>query len=100
MLKMPKIFQKFDLVREQMEKLKREDRIRLHLPNIYEAGKTLKEELSNKGYDVLISNVSYGGVPESIILGGEFGKNHKDDFYSLAEKLGLFFRSGYFYVRN
>lgn len=70
----------------------------MNLPAPIESGRTIRKELSKRGYEVLFSNVSYCGVPESIIVGGEHGKMHKDDFYRVAGKLGLFFKSGDFYI--
>ncbi len=94
---MPKIFQLFDLDLEEMTKLSDEDRKRLNLPR---AGKILRQDLLKKGYEVLESNVSYCGIAERIIVGGEFGMKHKDDFYTLAAKLGLSFKSGDFYTQH
>ena len=85
----------FDLDLEGMTKLSDEDRKKLNLPK---AGKTLRQDLLKKGYEVLESNVEYCGVAKSIIVGGELGMKHKDDFYTLAAKLGLSFKSGYVYV--
>lgn len=95
---MPKIFQRFDLVKEKMEEFIREERASSNPSTQLESGRAIRKELSKRGYDVLFSNVSYCGVPESIIMGGEFGKMHKDDFYSVAGKLGLFFKSGDCYL--
>ena len=93
---MPKIFQQFCLNLEAMIRLDNEALSKLNLP---EAGRTLKQELINKGYQVLESNVYFYGVSDSVIVGGEFGKNHKSDFYELTEKLGLTYKSGGFYTQ-
>ncbi|MEA3229473.1 MAG: hypothetical protein U9P44_01035 [archaeon] len=57
----------------------------------------LIDKLRNKGYEILKSDDLYSGVPESIIIGGELNMNLKDAFFSIAEKLGLKYRSEYFY---
>ena len=94
---MPKIFQKFDLDLEEISKLSDEERTGL---NLVQAGKTLKQKLKEKGYQVLESNTNHCGIPENIILGGEFNlMRHKQDFYKITNELGLnFFKSGEFYM--
>ena len=92
-----KIFQRFDLNLVTMVRLSDEERTKLNLP---EAGKTLRRELLEKGYGVLESNTAYCGVSESIIVAGEIGMNHKGDFYELAERLGLRFKSGDYYTQG
>ncbi len=94
---MPQIFQSFDLDLEAMTKLSREDLSRLNLP---QAGRTLREELSRKGYVVLESNDSFSGVAHGVIVGGDIRKGHKQDFYELAQRLGLMYRSGACYTER
>lgn len=91
----PEVFQRFDLNLEAMINIEKEEAKKLNLPG---AGKTLRKELLSKGYSVLESNSSYCGVPESIIVSGEFGMNHKEDFYNIASSLGLNFSSGPYYT--
>lgn len=62
------------------------------------ASQTLVQKLLEKGYEVLESNSRFNGAPESIILGSDFNFNCKADFYNLACKLGLPYRSGPFYI--
>ena len=94
---MPQIFQSFDLDLEAMTKLSGEDLSRLNLP---QAGKTLRLELAQKGYDVLESNDSFGGVAHGVIVGGDIRMKHKQDFYELAQRLGLIYRSGAYYTKR
>lgn len=90
----PKIFHKFDLNFESIDKLTDEDRTKLNLP---EAGKKLREELLKKGYNVLESSTNYYDLPESIIIGGVHEMDHKGDFKGIVERLGLMYKSGDFY---
>ena len=87
---MPKIFQSFKLDLETIAKLAREltpEQLKeLSLPQKRE---TLVREMLKKGYDVLTGSHNYCGLPETILIGGEIGMNHKQDFYELARKLGL-----------
>lgn len=94
---MPEIFQRFDLDLEAMAEVGAAELQKLNLP---QAGKTLVQELLQKGYTVLESNGVYNGVPEGVIVGGEIGKNHKGDFYELAERLGLQYLSGAYYTQR
>jgi len=64
------------------------------------AGPTLVDGLLMKGYAVLGSNDFLGSASLSIILGGEIGMHHKEDFYELAGNLGLEYRSGPFYTQR
>ncbi len=86
MIKMQKIYQRFDLDLEKINNLCREELLNL---NLYQAGKTIRQDLIEKGYVVLESDKCFSGTPESIIIGGEIGKNHKEDFYKLTKSLGL-----------
>ncbi len=95
--KTPKIFQRFNLDLEGMTQLGREELLSLNLP---QAGRTLRQELAQIGYTVLESSDSLSGVPVSVIVGGEFGMQHKDDFYKLAERLGLRYSSGEYYTQE
>ncbi len=96
LLKSSKIFQTFDLNLEAMTKLGQEESARLNLP---QAGRTLRQELSKKGYIVLESSQSLSGVPVSVIVGGDIRNDHKRDFYELAQRLGLKYGSGEYYVQ-
>lgn len=49
---------------------------------------------------MLESNESFGGIPTSIILGGNYRNSHKSDFYELAEMLGLKYKSGAYYIEH
>ncbi|HLC76901.1 MAG TPA: hypothetical protein VJH04_01715 [archaeon] len=93
---MPIIFQKFDLNVDEMDRLFHEEQLGLDP----QAGNTLRNGLLDKGYEVLESNESYSGIPKSIIVGGDYGRSHKEDFYRLAEGLGLRFVSGEFYTNR
>ena len=94
---MPEIYQRFDLDLEAMTKLGHEKLLELNLPK---AGRTLRQGLIQNGYIVLESNESFSGIPHSVIVGGDFGKNHKGDFYELTERLGLQYRSEAFYTQR
>lgn len=98
---MPKIFQQFDLnleaMTEEFDKLSPEEKAKINLP---EAAKTLRKEMLRKGYSVLESQTMYGGIPQTIIVGGEHGMGHKEDFYNLTERLGLKFKSGDYYIET
>ena len=94
---MPQIFQSFDLDLEAMAKLSREDLFRLNLP---QSGRTLREELSRKGYDVLESNDSFSGVALRVIVCGDIRMSHNEDFYQLAQRLGLMYGSGAYYTKR
>lgn len=94
---MPQIFQSFDLDLESMTELDRKELSRLNLP---QAGRTLRQELAQKGYVVLESNDSLSGVARSVIVGGDIRMDHKQDFYELAQRLGLKYRSGAYYTRR
>ena len=50
--------------------------------------------VAQMGYEVLQGSEALNGVPTTVIIGGESRRNPKDDFYRLAEELGLRFRSG------
>ena len=63
-----------------------------------QAWRILKQGLLYKGYRVLESNDAYYGVPISIIIGSKIDKNHKQDFYGLADELRLPFKSEAFYI--
>jgi|SRR3989344_8937016 len=93
-----KIFQEFDLNLEAMAELSDTERARLNLPNLPDASKTLRRELLGKGYQVLQLDSNYCDVPERIIVGGDYYRNIKGDFYALTQKLGLPFNSGHYYA--
>ncbi len=87
----PIIFQKFDLDLEEMAEMQTPES---------GAARTLMKDLAGKGYVVLESSDWISGAPESVILGGEVGKGHKNDFYEAAEKVGLRYRSGMAYFNK
>lgn len=76
------------------------DSEKLSKVKLSQAREELVKELARKNYIVLESNESYDGIPKTIILGGEIGRNHKADFHELAERLGLQFMSGEYYVKS
>ncbi|MBI2208664.1 hypothetical protein HYU50_04160 [Candidatus Woesearchaeota archaeon] len=80
-----------------MARLSSEELSRLNLP---QARKTLRQELAQKGYDVLESNNSFNGVATGVIVGGDFRMNHNQDFYELAGRLRLKYRPGDFYTKE
>ena len=94
---MPQITQRFDLNLEAITKLNDTERRNRDFPK---AGKVLQEGLLAKGYEVLISNELQAGVPLSVLVTGEFGKDIKGDFYGLAEDLNLLYRSGPYYTKS
>ena len=87
---MPKIYQRFDLDKDAAMDISGAD--------LAQAGTTLREELTAKGYHFLSSNTDLNGVPESVILGGDLGMAHKEDFYRVAQRLRLPYHSGLFYT--
>jgi len=104
-----RIFQRFDLDFEALES-KLGVNIKRDLDKLSEAGKKtlvalkfpettriLRERLVQEGYEFLESNDIYCGLHGSIIIGGEFGKNPKEDFYELAAVFDLPYRSGQSY---
>lgn len=94
---MQQIYQRFDLDLEAMTNLGQERLKELRLP---QAGTTLCHELMQKGYEVLESNESFSGVPQSVIVGGNIRSSLKPDFYELAAGLGLIYGSGPFYTQR
>ena len=92
---METIFQRFDLNLEAIANLGKEELSKINLPR---AGSALRDELVKRGYTVLESNDFIGSAPKSIIVGQEYGKNHKQDFYAIAERLGLPYKSEAFYT--
>ena len=70
------------------------------LSNLPEAGKKLRTELKERGYSVLESNEILSCINNSIIVGGEYGKDHKGDFYEIADSLGLKYKSGQYYTQR
>ncbi len=95
---MEQIYQRFDLDLEAMTAQDEVEAKRIVVTP--EAGKALKQGLIERGYEVLATLDCLGGAPTSIIVGGDLGKNSKEDFYDLAGKLGLRYRSEVFYVKN
>src|SRR3989344_9429236 len=59
---------------------------------------TLSDALKQKGYHMAISNEWASGVPKSVLVGAEFGRDHKGDFYEQANALHLPYVSGPFYT--
>ncbi len=94
---MPQIFQRFDLDLEAMASL---DEAEFKKLNLFEAGRTLREELKEKGYVVLESNENYGGVPCSILVGGDVWKSYKNDFYGITKRFKLPFRNAPYYDKK
>ena len=95
---MPKllIFQRFDLDLEAMTQLSKEE-----LSNLLGAGRNLTRGLLEEGYSILESNETFCGINNSIIVGGEYGQDHKVDFYGLANILGLrYYKSGQYYTQR
>lgn len=91
---MPKAFQKFDLDLEALAELYEKNPGGLNGVQVWRA---LKEELREKGYEVLKSGDNYGGLPASIIVGAGIDKSAKDDFYGITERFKLPYRSGDYY---
>ena len=87
---MEKIFQRFDL--EEIIEKNEEKR------GSIKTRKILFSSLLEKEYTILEGNSSYNSIPKSIIIGGNIGMPIKNDFYTLAKKLGLKFSSREFYT--
>ncbi|MFC1728161.1 hypothetical protein ACFLZ7_01690 [Nanoarchaeota archaeon] len=69
--------------------------------DIPKAAEILKQQLSKRGYEVLVGNKTNSGLPTSIIVGTDdpMKKFPKHDFYELTKKLGIhLFSSGDFYM--
>ena len=96
--KMQQIFQSFELDLERMTGLGTEALSKLNLPK---AGIALRDALVFEGYTVLESSGSFNGVATGVIVGGSIETmNPKQDFYELAQKLGLFYQYGAYYTKR
>ena len=91
---MERISQRFDLNWNTLDTFTDEDRAKYTV----QARDALMKGLHAKGYQVLEGNRAYCGIPQSVIVTGQFDKPIKNDFYELAEELGLAFESGDFYM--
>lgn len=58
----------------------------------------LLEGLAEKGYQVLEGMTHICGIPATVIVGGEFGRDIKGDFSEIVAKLHLPYRSGLAYT--
>ena len=94
---MPVLFQRFELNLEAMTKLGEQELLRLNLPR---AGRILRRDLVNRGYLVLESHESFGGVPKDILVGGQLTQGHKADFGEITERLGLVYDSREYYAQR
>lgn len=88
-----KIIQRFDLSLEDFTELSEEEKSKYN----YNARSELTNELWDRGYMVFECGSTTGGIPHSILVLGESG-HIKEDFYGIASKLGLSYRSGDFYL--
>ena len=90
------IWQSFTLEEKLFGKLMKERKGRLR----HTGGKTalhLIDTLLEKGYRIMRSNESMGGLPISIIVGGEYGMDHKADFYNALLNKDIPYHSSQFY---
>jgi len=96
---MEKIFQRFSLNVEKLEKLASENP--KFNSSVLNAGNSIREELSAKGYDVLFSGDFYGTVPLFVIIGKDIkDRTHKADFGEAVGKFMLPYKSEEFYVQR
>lgn len=94
---MPVIYQRFDLDLEETKKLS--DLSKRNLPT---ARNIFIQQLSPE-YDYFESENMYRGMPESIILGKNCKLDearHEEDFYLVANDLGLPFKTGSRYFKS
>ncbi len=88
-----KVMQRFDLDLEGMTKLGKEEKQKYNATSRVE----LADRLWGKGYMVFECGDTTGGIPHSVLVVGDSG-HLKEDFYRIAQDLGLLYMSGDFYM--